>query len=72
VAEEGRTVPDRGGPEAGSREAELGATEATETGRVSRLRRRLGPWSMAVGNRIPISIFTILTTDKIQRALALT
>ena len=76
MAEDGRTVPDRQGPEAGPRGADLGATEATETARVSRLRRRLGAmehsrWHSR-GQPEPISVISLLTTQEIRRALTLT
>jgi hypothetical protein len=72
VAEDGRTVPDRQGPEAGPRGADLGATEATETARVSRLRRRLGALEHSRWQPEPISVISLLTTQEIRRALALT
>src|SRR5829696_4927572 len=61
VAEEGQTVHDREGPEAGATGAYREATVAT---RMSRLQRRLQPE--------PINAFALLTTEEIQQALALT
>ena len=72
MAEDGRTVPDREGPEAGPGAADLEATEATETARVSRLRRRLGALEHGRWQPEPISVLTLLTTQEIRLALALT
>ena len=70
MAEEGRTVPDREGSEAGATGADPEATAATRMSRLrSRLRRRLQQRRL---QQEPINALALLTTEEIQQALALT
>jgi hypothetical protein len=70
VAEEGRTVHDPEGSEAGATGADPEVTAATRMSRMqSRLRKRLQQRRLQPE---PINAFALLTTEEIQQALALT
>lgn len=70
MAEEGRTVHDREGSEAGATGADQEATAATRMSRLkSRLRRRLQQRRLQPE---PINPLALLTTEEIRQALALT
>ena len=70
MAKEGRAVPDRGGPEADATGAYQEVTAATRRSRLrSRLRRRLQQRRLQPE---PINALSLLSTEEIRQALALT